>query len=78
MLGKLTAQVKTFTVDEDTKAGLERLTRESGHKVLNEFMRELSQIVVHGPDVLKSLHTSRIDFIAGKLRESGIKLPGDK
>src|SRR5262245_55118940 len=68
-LGKLTAEVKTFKVDEETAEGLDKLAREAGHKTRTEFMREASQILVHGAERLKSLHTARIDFIAGKLRE---------
>lgn len=69
-LGKLTAQVKAFAVDDETLEGLHALARAAGHKTLGEFMREHCQVLVHGADRLKSLHADRIDFIAGKIRES--------
>ena len=68
-LGKLTAEVKGFKVDEDTHDELARLSREAGYGSVQEFVRALVMIRVHGVDTLAKLHADRLKVVAGKSTE---------
>lgn len=67
-LGKFTAEVKGFRIPEITHEGLERLAHEAGESV-QEFVRDLVMVRVHGVDTLANLHADRLRVIAGKGKE---------
>jgi len=67
-LGKFTAEVKGFKLPEVTHEGAERLAHEAGMS-LQEWVRELVMVRVHGVDMLATVHAKRLQFIAGMERE---------
>lgn len=69
-LGKFTAEFPKYKGPEETKAILERKAARLGLS-LAEYLREMAMIDAHGVDTIKSLHTSRIDAVAGIGKEQG-------
>lgn len=67
-LGKFTAEVKGFKLPEVTHEGAERLAHEAGMS-LQEWVRELVMVRVHGVDMLAKVHASRLEFVAGMRKE---------
>lgn len=68
-LGKLTAEVKSFRIPEATHEALERMSHDAGFGSVQEFVRELVMVRVHGFDTLAKLHADRLRVVAGTSRE---------
>lgn len=63
-LGKLTASVPTFKIDEDTFDMANQEARKAG-MTLSEWVRTLVMVRVHGVDSVSRMYEDRLRVIAG-------------
>jgi hypothetical protein len=68
--GKLDDEIQKFRIDSLTKASAAQLAT-AEDMTLQEWVRELIRIRVHGRETVKKLLADRIDGVAGMGNESG-------